>query len=307
MRAIRAFESALQLDPRYAQARAGLAMAAADMHLRYATGRDVEDWGKRAEAAARAALEIDPELAEAHLARAAVARKLEFDWNATMTASRRALVLNPNLEQARFFMAAAYYHLGYMEEALIEMEKGRTLRGARCGRPHSHRRACGVVQRQLRAGQGEIGGNSQQSSKPVGDTYLALAYYYSGNVGRARQMLEPLRRLLPHRRPHDRARRWQAFSRHTGSPGMPADRSIPAAGRDYRDHHVAYSLGAAYGQLGEIDAAVRWLRTVADTGFPCLIWFERDPLLEPVRTSAAFVKLRSYVQSRREASLPRAD
>ena len=38
-------------------------------------------------------------------------------------------MLNPNLEQARFFSAAAYYHNGYMEEATIEMEKGRGLRG----------------------------------------------------------------------------------------------------------------------------------------------------------------------------------
>ena len=84
----------------------------------------------RAEAEARAALAADDGLAEAHLARAAVARKREFDWNATLDASDRALVLDPNLDQAHFFKAAAYYHLGYMEEALIELEKGRRLHGA---------------------------------------------------------------------------------------------------------------------------------------------------------------------------------
>ncbi len=39
---------------------------------------------------ARRARRSTPDLAEAHLARAAVARKREFDWNTTMTASRRA-------------------------------------------------------------------------------------------------------------------------------------------------------------------------------------------------------------------------
>ena len=307
LRAIRSFESALQMDPRYALARAGLAMAAADMHLRYATGRDIEDWGKRAEAEARAALDIDPELAEAHLARAAVARKREFDWNATMTASRRALVLNPNLDQARFFMAAAYYHLGYMEEALIEMEKGRLLRGPDVVDPIRIDALVALFSANFVRARVRLEEVSRQSSKPVGDTYLALAYYYSGNVGRARQMLEPLT---------------AATSASTASRSGAALAGILAAqreskdarrqidlvlGRDYRDHHVAYSLGAAYGQLGEIDEAARWLRTAADTGFACLIWFERDPLLEPVRQSAAFVKLRSYVQGRREASLPRAD
>ena len=118
--AVQAFETALRNDPAYALARAGLAMAAADMYLRFAPAEDLDRWGQRAEEEARAALELDSNLAEAHLARAAVARKREFDWNATVTASRQALALNPNLDQARFFVAAAYYHTGYMQEALIE-------------------------------------------------------------------------------------------------------------------------------------------------------------------------------------------
>ena len=55
-RAIEAFESALRRDPPYALARAGLAMACADMYLRFAGPADVERWGERAEAEARAAL-----------------------------------------------------------------------------------------------------------------------------------------------------------------------------------------------------------------------------------------------------------
>ena len=55
-----------------------------------------------------------------------MARKREFDWNLALSESRRALVLNPNLDQAHFYMAAAYYHAGYMEEALLEVEKGNT-------------------------------------------------------------------------------------------------------------------------------------------------------------------------------------
>ena len=49
----------------------------------------------RAEREAARALELDPELAEAHLARAAVARKADFDWGLTLEESARALELNP--------------------------------------------------------------------------------------------------------------------------------------------------------------------------------------------------------------------
>jgi hypothetical protein len=71
----------------------------------------------------------------------------------------------------------------------------------------------------------------------------------------------------------------------------------------YRDHHVAYSLGAAYAQLGDTDEAYRWLRTSVDTGFPCLPFFERDPLLDPLRRRSEFVDLLGYVRTRRESSL----
>jgi hypothetical protein len=57
------------------------------------------------------------------------------------------------------------------------------------------------------------------------------------------------------------------------------------------DHHVAYSLGAAYAQLGEPREAIAWLRRAVDSGFPCYPWFERDPLLEPVRNDPAFREL----------------
>jgi non-specific serine/threonine protein kinase len=70
--AIAAFERALTLDPGYTPARAGLAMASADMYLRFAPEEDVQPWGDRAEREARLALDLDPDLAEAHLARAAV-------------------------------------------------------------------------------------------------------------------------------------------------------------------------------------------------------------------------------------------
>jgi hypothetical protein len=57
------------------------------------------------------------------------------------------------------------------------------------------------------------------------------------------------------------------------------------------DHHVAYSIGVAFAQLGNIDDSLAWLRRAADTGFPCIRWFEQDPLLEPVRRHPAFSRL----------------
>jgi tetratricopeptide (TPR) repeat protein len=282
-------------------------MASADMYLRFAPVADVEHWGKRAEVEARTALDLDPDLAEAQLARAAVARKREFDWTATMAASRRALVLNPNLDQARFFMAAAFYHLGYMEEALIEMEKGRAIRGPDLIEPLRIEALVALFSGNFVPARVHLEEVSRLSSQSIGDTYLALAYYYSGNVARGRSMLQS---LATHASASTATRSSAALAGGLGAEGDASAARLyvrQVLARDYRDHHVAYSLGVAYAQLGEIDPAIRWLRRAADTGFPCLPWFERDPLLEPIRLDAQFAELQTYVRARRDTSLPRVD
>jgi hypothetical protein len=70
---------------------------------------------------------------------------------------------------------------------------------------------------------------------------------------------------------------------------------------------VAYGIGVAYAQLGDFTESARWLRVAADTGFPCLTWFERDPLLVPARRQAMFTDVLSYVRDRRAASLSNAE
>ena len=301
--AIASFEGALQRDSDFALARAGLAMASADMYLRFAPAGEVERWGERAETEARAALASDPDLAEAHLARAAVARKREFDWKEAVTSSRRALVLNPNLEQARFFIAAAYYHHGYMDEARIELEKGQALQGADVIEPIRIEALIALFSGSFAPARARLEDVSRASSQAIGDTYLALSYFYSGSIDRGQMMLES---LAQHRSASTSARASAALAgvlasqRHPASAREQIERVLKA---DYRDHHVAYSLGAAYAQLGDTDQADRWLRTAVDTGFPCLPFFERDPLLDPLRRRSEFAALLEYVRTRRESSL----
>lgn len=301
--AIKAFERALELDPSYALARAGLAQACADMYLRFSSTSEVERWGARAETEARTALELDPNLAEAHAARAAVSRKREFDWRATMDSSRRALVLNPNLDQPHFFMAAAYYHLGYMQEALIEMQKGRALGGPDEVEPLRIEALVALFGGSFTTARVRLEEVSRASSQAIGDTYLALAYYYTGSVDRSRTMLES---LALHESASTSARAGAALA------GLLADQKAPTLARaaiarvlagEYRDHHVAYGLGTAYALLGDEDEAARWLLTAADTGFPCLTWFERDPWLEAFRSRARFKDIVGHVRARRDATL----
>lgn len=300
--AIEAFESAIERDPAYTLARAGLAMACADMCLRFARPPDVDRWGQRAEAEARAALDLDANLAEAHLARAAVARKREFDWNQVVVSSRRALALNPNLDQAHFFIAAAYAHLGYMEEAGIAVESGRKLHGGDALEPIRQQGIIELWSGHFAPARVHLEEASRLSDQAIADTYLALAYYYSGSVEQSRTLLETLSASSS---ASSAARAGAALASVVAKANPAAARTHleRVTARGYRDHHVAYSFGTAYAQLGDAAEAIRWLKTAADIGFPCVTLFERDPLLDPLREDPGFAELLSYVRGRRDAAL----
>jgi tetratricopeptide (TPR) repeat protein len=66
-------------------------------------------------------------------------------------------------------------------------------------------------------------------------------------------------------------------------------------------HHAQYDMACVHGLLGDPERAVELLRESANDGFPCLPFFERDPLLEPVRPSAAFGALLSEMRPAYEA------
>jgi DNA-binding winged helix-turn-helix (wHTH) protein/TolB-like protein len=303
--AIAAFQLALQRDPAYALARAGLAMACADMYLRFAPASEVDEWGTCAETAARTALEADPDLAEAHLARAAVARKREFDWAAAVTESQRALILNPNLDQAHFFAAAAYYHLGYMEEATIQMERGRQLRGQDVVEPVRIEALVALFSGNFAPARVRLEEVSRRSSQAIGDTYLALAYYYTGSIDRGKAMLELLA-ATPSASTAARAGAALAAVRAAQGDAAGARAALDRVlASPYRDHHVAYGLGTAYAQLADDRNAAHWLTTAADTGFPCVPWFERDPLLDSFRRTPLFATVLDRVKTQRDAAAAR--
>ena len=82
----------------------------------------------------------------------------------------------------------------------------------------------------------------------------------------------------------------------TGLRNAARDRANAIAHGSYIDHHVAYSLGAAYAQLGEPREAIAWLRRAVENGFPCSPWFRRDPLLQPIRQDPEFLRLLTAMQ-----------
>jgi serine/threonine-protein kinase len=299
------FRRALDLDPGYALARAGLAMASADMHLRFAAGSEVARWGDQAEREAARALELDPALAEAHLARAAVARKTDFDWEVTLEESARALALNPNLDLARYFRAAALYHLGLFDDSAAELALA--LQADPQNRAEQARTTGVVAFLQGRNAEAirRLEEARHTGSAVYADSYLTQAYFYGGDTARAIGMLDSLVRS-PSAPASARAGSMLASVLAFRGERARAERLIAEVlAMGYTDHHVAYSLGAAYTQLGRLDEARRWLERSVDGGFPCYPWFARDTLLAPFRRDPSSHDFLARLRARWEAAKAR--
>src|SRR5262249_46711970 len=96
-KAIALFRQAIERDPRFAPAYAGLSDAYSDLRSTYAAPREVMPQAKEA---ARRALELDDTLAEAHVSQGQIDFFYDFDWSAAEKEFRRAIELNPNLAEA---------------------------------------------------------------------------------------------------------------------------------------------------------------------------------------------------------------
>jgi tetratricopeptide (TPR) repeat protein len=121
------------------------------------------------------------------------------------------------------------------------------------------------------------------ASAAYADSYLSQAYFYAGDTAQALRLLDSLRRS-PAAPAAARAGAMLASVLAWRGERAESERLIAEVlSADYMDHHVAYSLGAAYAQLGRFADARRWHQRSVDGGFPCYPWFERDTLLAPFR------------------------
>ena len=287
LQAIAEFEAARDLDPDYALAYAGLATAAAQLRVRFASERGGEKWDARARQEAGRALQLDPDLAEAHAAIAAVHRFQEYDWDTVIRESRRALELNPSLDRPHLYLAVAYFHIGLLEEAESEVNAARELNPENRVEPLE---ILGAVK--LFSGRSADAARYLSQVHDLSDsrivTYLlGWTLYYEGEGPRAEALLESMidaEGTLP-----GNARATLAAIRAAGGATSSARTLAERAASDPElRHHGAYGLGTAYAQLGDPTNTLRWLSQAAATGFPCYPWYERDPLLDPIRQDARF-------------------
>ena len=297
--AVECFEKALSLRPDYALAMVGLA----DAWTRLSFSFEPEGgWYDKAEALCARALALEPNMPEGRYLRARMLwnPRQGFDHAGAMRELSAALMGSPGLGEAYHWMGLVLNHVGLLDESVSANEHALAVYPDDMATVHiglsrllqgRYPEALDVTAAALAAASSPWGwyqlGQCQirlgQDAEAV-KTLERGAREYTGHA-----LFEALDALLT-------ARRGDAAG---------ALRLVEEVERNRRSfghfHHAQYDLACVHGLLGDPARAVEQLRAAANDGFPCLPFFDRDPLLEPVRRSPDYQALMSELRPAHEA------
>ena len=124
-KALRCFHNAIDIDPLYALAYAG--MAGIYNVLPLIDGHDPRVYFPRAKAAALQALEIDGNLAEAHTAFGLAILHFDWNWSGAEVSFQHAIKLNPNYSSVYEVLGVYLCRLGRIGEAIAALKKAQEI------------------------------------------------------------------------------------------------------------------------------------------------------------------------------------
>jgi TolB-like protein/Tfp pilus assembly protein PilF len=279
-RGIEYFDKAIEKDPTYAQAYAGLADSYYLQDL-YG-GRTPSEIYQPALSAAQKALDLDDSLAEAHTAMGRLKGSYDWDWAASIEHLRRALELNPNYGDAQITYGAHVARQGRLNEGIVEMKKaievdplsssyvtqlGRLLMFNR-----QYDEAIELFQEAA-----EIDPNGLDWRRN-----LATAYWHKGMYQEAIAEDEAFESLLG--TPDSM---WTTLSREFASGNR-----VGAMRRlENWEGSTPVDKVIWYARLGEKDLAIEWATRAVDERSTYLTWAKVDPLFDPLRDDPRFQDL----------------
>lgn len=263
----RMFYKAVELDPDYARAYAGIADCDAA----------IRDWSpddvplRRILDMSARALELDPDLPEAHASRGLALHQSGQDEKA-IAAFERALALDPNLYEANFHYARFFFMRGDFADAVQYFTRAADIR------PDDY----------------------------VSPIHLMTAYRSLGRMvdteNWARLGLQRAERAL-NLNPENSgpAHRGALALAHLGDAARARDWAARALAIDPDDIVAQYNLACVHSVLGDVDKAIDLLeRLLPNSSVYHIKWFNNDSDLDNIRHDPRFQKLLAAAMTQRE-------
>lgn len=245
------FRRAIELDPDYAQAQAGLADSLTQL-LVWRIIRPEDALGE-AIAAAKRALELAPELAEAHVARANTL-SLSGDNEGAIAAFEQAIELDPALYEAHYYLGRHCFAQGQHERAIEAFEAAHRVRPDEfqalalatnaADALHDPARGDALTRLALPSALAEVAADPENGRA----LYLAAGMQVRlGDAEGGRRNLEAALRLQPD------------------------------------DFGTLYNAACTYAHMGDSERALDLLERALFAGHGFLDWIEHDPDLDSLR------------------------
>jgi adenylate cyclase len=256
--ALRLFMSALEIDPDYAQAYAGLADCWSYIYLYSNRGETVKE---QADWASRKAVEMDPNSASAQASRGLSLSLQGMDEEAE-EAFERATQLDPGLFEGYYFHARHAFTRGRKQKAAMLYEEA-----------------------------AEAAPEDYQSPLLVAQTYDDLGLSDKAAESRKRGLALALSRQATH--PDDTRAMYMAANAFAALGEREKARRLAerALLLQPEEPMLLYNVGCIFCMLGMIGEALGCLEKAAATGLTQKSWYEHDTNLDAVRVHPRFQKL----------------
>ena len=280
------FTKAIELDPSYALAHAGIA----DSYIAFASFRvsSANDAYLKARAAAVRALELDPALPEALSALAMVHLYYEWNWVAAERAFKRALALNPDdgTTHMRYALALSYFER--FDDALGEIARAREadplspVISANVGKIlYLARRYGQAIQAHRRAL--ELDPNFWLTHNNLGLTY-ALTGAYAQAIAEFQRAIDLS--------DNSGAKAYLAYTYAVSGRSREARKILDELqARAPQEYISPFDLAVAYTGLGDRDRAFSWLEKAYQERVRLMPSLKVDPLFDPLHADPRFAAL----------------
>jgi TolB-like protein/Tfp pilus assembly protein PilF len=287
--AIERLSRAVEIDPGFALAYAELADCYALLNW-YVEPPPAGAW-EQAKRAALSAVQVDPELAEAHASLGFVRLHHDRDWDDAERELRKAIMLKPGIQVAHRWYAFSLSAMGRHEEAFTEIERARQIS------PQSAVLATAVANVLFLAGRYDDA--IHQCSKALeldsgavsAHTVLRWAYQKKGMRHEALSAFEQ-ERVFAGDTPTTNAKRAHVLAsvgRHDEARAILEEIVANRA----EQWVSAYEIAIIYCSIGDFDNSFRWLALAEREHAVGFTFVRVDPRLEELRSDPRFLGLLS--------------
>ena len=289
--------NAVARDPGFSLAHATLSVVCATRHFEL---DPTSAWWEKAEFHCGRALDLDPDLAEGHVARAFLfwGPSRNFQHVEAIDELKRALALQNNLPQAYNRLGTILAHIGLLDHAREMYERGRPFH-PRKAVSHSIAQVY-VWNEEYDLALEEIHAWRAENPDNKYPLYFApLVAMMTGDLSEAKILLDEAARLLPEEPLITSLQ--GVFYVLTGKEGKALDclTTACASPKSFgHAHHSYYQIACMLALLGRREAAFEWLERSVGSGFACWPFFLKDPYLKNLRDLPAFEVLVSSLQAK---------